>query len=246
MLISSDISEFDTLNKVLTNMANKIENDFINLKEFTENASHEIQTPLAIIKSKLEILIQSTTLTREQIELVQIMDHATSRLSKLNMGLLLIAKIENNQYEKMEPVSLGSLIRKSLETLDDFIRHKNLEVKWEMEEMVSVNMNPVLADILVNNLINNAIKHNVCDGYITIMLSVKELTIENSGKPLVGNSIENPSDLFHRFKKNSTSDESIGLGLAIVKKICDTYHLSIFYTIKDNIHSISIKFPKEE
>jgi signal transduction histidine kinase len=246
ILKPSDISEFDTLNKVLTNMANKIENDFINLKEFTENASHEIQTPLAIIKSKLEILIQSTTLTREQIELVQTMDHAVSRLSKLNGGLLLIAKIENNQYEKIELVFLGSLIRKSIETLDDFIRHKNLLVRWEMEEMVSVNMNPVLADILVNNLINNAIKHNICDGYITIMLSIKGLTIENSGIPLVGNSIDNPSDLFNRFKKNSMSVESIGLGLAIVKKICDAYLLSLSYTIKDNIHSVSILYPNKE
>jgi signal transduction histidine kinase len=244
--IPSNINEFDTLNKVLTNMANKIEDDFINLKEFTEDASHEIQTPLAIIKSKLEIFIQSTNLTKEQIASVQVINHAISRLSKINAGLLLITKIDNNQYEKEEVISLNVLIRNTLEVLDDFIAHKNLQVKWNKEDLVSVTMSPSLADILVNNLINNAIKHNVPNGYIAITLTQSAFVLENSGIPLNNRNVNDPNDLFYRFKKDSMSDESIGLGLAIVKKICDTYHLFVSYSIKEDIHSLSINIPVEK
>jgi len=99
----TNIAEFGKLNAVLSSMSQKIREDFFNLKEFTENASHEIQTPLAIIKSKIELLVQSENLSENQVELIQTIDQSVTRLSKLNSGLLLITKIENNQYAEIQP-----------------------------------------------------------------------------------------------------------------------------------------------
>lgn len=238
--VPTNISEFAILNKVLADMSNQIHNDFINLKEFTENASHEIQTPLAIIKSKIEIFIQSENLTQEQIESIQAINQTISRLSKLNSGLLLITKIDNNQYVNTEEVLVGDLILKYLEIFDDFIKHKNLKVTLNMESPFIRKLHPELADILINNLINNAIKHNICNGYIIVTLTSDRMIIKNSGLPYLD--FPDPALLFNRFKKNSKSSDSIGLGLAIVKKICDNYHFSISYEIEGDSHSIKIEF----
>ncbi|MDP4207435.1 MAG: HAMP domain-containing sensor histidine kinase [Bacteroidota bacterium] len=235
----TDIAEFDRLNKVLNSMSRKIRQDFYNLKEFTENASHEIQTPLAIIKSKLEILVQSEDLTPAQAELIDTISKAATRLSKLNSGLILIARIENNQYVEVESVDMALLVEHSLESFADFIEHKNLSLEKTIRRPMFVSMNYVLAEILVNNLIGNAIKHNIINGYIRISIEDNTLIISNSGNPLPGD--ENPLDLFSRFKKRSQNTDSLGLGLAIVKKICDTGKMSISYVNQGDEHIITIK-----
>jgi signal transduction histidine kinase len=243
-LPASNIDEFDTLNKVLANMANKIQADYLNLKEFTENASHEIQTPLAIIKSEMEMLIQSENLTDQQARSVNIINHTVARLSKLNSGLLLISKIENDQYFETEQIFVNTLIENSLDTYNDFIIHKNITVQLIFEEKLYVVMNPILADILVNNLINNAIKHNMDKGFIKIFVDEKGFSLENSGLKLDDN--VNTSDLFNRFKKRSSFENSVGLGLAIVKKICDTYHFSVTYKYLECTHKIILSLSSDD
>lgn len=235
---ATNIKEFLKLNEVLNQMSIKIRQDFFNLKEFTENASHEIQTPLAIAKSKLEILIQSENLSKSQLELIQSVDESITRLSKLNSGLLLISKIDNNQYSEFQSISISSLIEHSLETLDDFISRKDLKVTLDIKERPVLNINPVLADILINNLINNAIKHNYPGGFIAITLTSSLLRISNSGQMLN----ENPENLFNRFKKSNKSSDSLGLGLAIVRKICIYHGMKIRYVNEKELHTISIDF----
>ena len=238
----TDINEFNILNRTLANMADKIQIDYLSLKEFTEDASHEIQTPLAIINSKMEMLIQSENLTNQQVESIKIINHAVARLSKLNAGLVLITKIENNQYSETEVILINELIHKTIGSFDDFIKHKNISVKLSSNAELSIVMNSTLADILINNLLNNSIKHNINDGFINIIINEKSLIFENSGLKL-DNKLD-PSELFNRFKKRSNTDNSIGLGLAIVKKICDACHFTISYDQYEYNHKIMIYLPK--
>jgi signal transduction histidine kinase len=238
-LNESSITEFRQLNEVLLHMSKKISNNYFNLKEFTENASHEIQTPLAIIKSKLELLIQSHPLTNEQMKLVHSMYNSVSRLSKLNTNLVLLSKIENSQFHELSKVNLSEIIESVLLNLDDLIIQKELVIHKDFpEQSVEIVMNPTLADVLIINLISNAVKHNIKNGQLNISLTGKSLEISNSGLPLE----VDPELMFDRFKKSKTSSESLGLGLSIVKKITSINKMVIFYTYASGIHTLTLTF----
>ncbi|MFI5151174.1 MAG: sensor histidine kinase [Bacteroidia bacterium] len=234
----SGIKEFDELNSALENITSKISQDYHNLKEFSENASHEIQTPLAIIKSKLELLIQDEKLGGTQMKLISDAYESAGRLSRLNQALILLTRISNGQYLETKEVSWNEIIIQKLEHLHDLLNHKNLQVAMNLSEPITVRMNPVLADILFSNLVGNAIKHNFPGGWLRISSEGGKLMISNSGEPL---STE-PTRLFDRFRKDQTTD-SLGLGLAIVKQICDSYHISVSYTSEGNAHTLSLQIP---
>src|ERR1051326_5469504 len=153
-------SEFKILNDEIKKMTDKIQNDYQNLKEFTENASHEIQTPLAIIRSKLELMIQSENLPDEQIKSIQEIYESVNRLSKLNQSLLLLAKIENRQFNEEQKVDLKNLIEKKINQLEELIDLKKIKIEKIFSDSVEIKINPQLADILLSNIIGNAIKHN--------------------------------------------------------------------------------------
>jgi len=237
-LSKSTTKEFVLLNKALMRMSKKIRRDYFSLKEFNENASHEMQTPLAIINSKLELLVQSEKLSEDQMHLIKPVYEATTRMSKLNQGLLLISKIDNNQFSSTEKIGIEKIIEKNLENFEEIIQMKNIEVQKEIAEPVVLTMNKILADILISNLITNSIKHNVQNGHINIILNRKKLQISNTGQSL---SID-PQKLFERFRKSDRSGDSVGLGLAIVKEIINFYQFTIEYHFSDNIHTLIIDF----
>lgn len=234
----TNIAEFDDLQNVLQELTHQISTDYHALKEFTENASHEIQTPLAIIRSKLENLIQSENLQEADMKAIQTVYETAGRLSKLNQSLLLLTKIDNQQFVKKESVNLSEVLEKQIENYEDFILGKGLNIIKKLDKTARIEINPTLLDILLSNLLINAIKHNVKNGAITIDLTKQNLVIQNTGKAL-GNT---PNDFFGRFKKQNTESDSLGLGLAIVKKICETNHLNIAYFYENYIHSIEISF----
>ena len=98
-------------------------------------------------------------------------------------------------------------------------------------------MDTGLAEIIVNNLFKNALKHNVTKGYVHIKLTAQNFTVENSGQSYKGN----PEQFFQRFKKGENGN--YGIGLSIVKQICELYHYTITYRIEENSkHSIVISF----
>ena len=231
----SNVKEFKELNSSIKNLTLKLQSDFNNLKEFSENASHEMQTPLAIMQSKIELLLQSTKLTKGQSEQLQSIYQAGQRLSKLNKTLLLLAKVENQQFSTKEDVSLKKLIEKQLENYEDFIINKNIQVNLDLSDEV-ISTNTILADTLISNLFSNAIKHNIEGGTINITYLRDILIFSNSGDILH----QDPENLFNRFKKASTSKDSLGLGLAIVKKICEVNNWQISYSYQENIHQISV------
>ena len=235
-LPQSNISEFKELNEAVAIMTRKATADYDVLKSFTENASHEIQTPLAIIKSKLELLSQSDHLKEQDVAIIHAAESAVSRLTKINQSLLLLTKIENQQYEGSEQINVQEMIEKNLSLYEDVITARNIDVSWHIKNSLFIQINDNLADILISNLIVNAIKYNIDAGTITISIEKNRFSISNTGPILMGE----PEELFERFKKANQSSESLGLGLAIVKKICEQYHFSVSYSYHNNLHTLTL------
>ena len=237
-LRSSNIDEFTELNGSIKSLTEKLSSDYNNLKEFTENASHEMQTPLAIMQSKIELLLQSTNLNESEINQLQSIYQAGQRLSKLNKTLLILAKVENRQFSEIEEVNLSELITNKIEIYEDFIEAKELGIETDISPEIILKTNSTMVDMLVTNLLSNAIRHNIEKGTIFMKLSTTHFHISNSGNEL---SIS-PENLFNRFKKASSSADSSGLGLAIVKKICEINEWKIDYTFLDDQHQIIVRF----
>lgn len=234
----SKVDEFNTLNSELSRLTNKVARDYKNLREFTENMSHETQTPLAIIRSKLELLLQKAN-DEEQVQQVLSTLDSVNRLSKMNKGLILLTRIENDQYAGRQLLSLGTMLRKHIEDLELFISSRSIVVHTQIDDNVTIKMNPHLAGILFTNLLSNAIKYNINGGDLFITLTEYGLTIANSGEPLTIPGHE----VFERFRKGDSPD-SIGLGLAIVKKIIDHDEFFIDYDYINNLHTFTIHFQK--
>jgi len=236
----SDIKEFADLNRGLLTMTERIKNDYLNLKEYIENASHEIQTPLAIINSKMELLMQWGDMKEKQYKIVADAYDASNRLSRLNKTLILLAKIENRQFPESSPVNPTIMINHQLESLEDLINSKKIKVTKRFENDITIQINPYLAEILLVNLIKNAIRHNITGGDLIIELTKHSFEIANSGPPLQ----MDPAMLFERFHKSSSSPESLGLGLAIVQKICTLYGFKVGYNYNNEMHVMHVEFAK--
>ncbi|MGE5395601.1 MAG: sensor histidine kinase [Candidatus Saccharibacteria bacterium] len=230
------IYEFDQLNETLEKMMHKIQTDFINMKEFTENASHEIQTPLSIIKSKLELVLHDQTLNDQQYSRVHAAFESAIRLSKLNEALLLLSKIENKQFIQLSEIDLCQVIQSKVDYLEELFALKQIEVAVHLVEKVILTMNPILAEILINNLLSNALRHNIEKGKIIISSENQQIIISNSGE----HKAMDVTRLFHRFAKQVTSSESNGLGLAIANEICKNYHLQLNYSYSNEMHHMTI------
>jgi signal transduction histidine kinase len=237
-LNTTKIDEFIDLNYAVTKMNESVIRDYNALKSFTENASHEIQTPLAIVNTKLELLIQSENFTAAQMQNIQTIHNEINRLSKLNKSLLLLTKIDNHQFEEKEEVDIVKIITTLLNNYDELFTAKKINLIKEMETTVFILMNETMAQVLVSNLINNAIKHNIDNGTINIFLNNTFLLITNTGTALQNYH----ANMFERFKKDKMDSDSLGLGLSIVKRICDLYNFTVTYNYENNLHSIKIVF----
>lgn len=231
----TDVSEFDELNQSLTKLIEHNVSVYKTQKEFTENASHELQTPLAILKNKLDILLQNQDLTEKQYQIAEEMNRALSRSSRINKNLLLLAKIDNNQFENSE-IHLDELLNQSMEILQEHFEQKNISVKTEISDNVTVNGNIGLTEVLINNLIINAIRHTSINGSILIRLSQSEFEVSNSGTDKLNGDL-----LFKRFSRFSKDNNGSGLGLAIVKEICKSQNWTVDYRFENNNHIFSVK-----
>jgi signal transduction histidine kinase len=233
----SEIEEFEQLNEVLKQLIEKNISVFRQQKEFTENASHELQTPLAILKSKIDLLIQNETFTEEQSELIASLNLPISRVSRINKNLLLLAKIENQQFLEDQKINISELLQQNIDFLGEHLIAKNNTVETEIRSDISIHANKSLVEIMLVNLLLNAIRHNPVDGLIKIRLTDAKLTISNSGDRAL-----NPDTLFKRFMTSSTSTPSSGLGLAIVREIGNRYGWKISYSFQQGLHSFSVQF----
>lgn len=234
----TDIKEFNQLNDVFDYMTTKMRHDYLNLKEFSENAAHEIQTPLAVIRAKADLLIQQKSLNKESINLVKSINEATTKLFKLNQGLLLISKIENQIFHEKKKISLLKLIKNGLENYKEITDIKKITVELESSDDAVVEMNDVLAEVLISNLLSNAVRFNYDKGFIKCRVDKMYIIITNSGLPLAVKT----EDLFKRFYKGTDNPQSVGLGLSIVKKITEGYGMIISYSNIDRVHEIKLQY----
>ncbi|HTA62155.1 MAG TPA: HAMP domain-containing sensor histidine kinase [Bacteroidia bacterium] len=242
ILNPSNTKEFNELNDALIKMTDKIYSDYIRQKEFTENASHEIQTPLAVIRSKIELLIQSENLKEDEMLQIQTIETAANKLSTLNKALLLLVKIENHQFKEASELSLKTHIETILAQFDWVLTDKNIQLKTEFKNDLLFKINPELLDILLANLLQNAIRHNFRNGSVEVKIIGHTLRITNTGDALK----IKPEELFERFKKDTTKTESLGIGLAIVKGIIDIYNIDIKYFYKEKCHVFELIFPPKD
>ena len=237
--IKTKVDEFNLLDETVQKFVQRNIDVYTSQKHFIENASHELQTPLAISINKLEALAEDEELKPEQLKLVaSALDHL-ERLTRLNRSLLLLSKIENKQFVEASPVNINELIHKATEDFTDQLSFSNLHLNITEKEQCIEKMNKDLAVILLMNLVKNAIVHNKPGGFINLIIDSDSLTVENSG-------IETPlkeEKIFDRFHSDGSSSTSTGLGLAIVKTISDLYNFKIFYRYEEK-HIITVHFKR--
>jgi signal transduction histidine kinase len=234
---STDIEEFQLMNTTFKETTQNSRLEYFSLKTFSENASHEIQTPIAVIRSKLDLLIQDEQLTEGQGVLVQSAYNAIEKLSRLNRSLLLLAKIENNQFGNRQEVLLYERIREKIIDFQELWQSKSIAVDISLKESM-VQMNNELADILLNNLFSNATGHNYEGGKISLNLVPGSLTISNTSKE----QMLDHKKLFQRFYKTSFDNQHNGLGLSIIKQIADVSGVTIDYRYINELHHFTLKW----
>jgi signal transduction histidine kinase len=234
--IQSAVDEFNDLSDAVSKMSSRVSVDYEGLKAFTENASHEILTPLAIITSKLDMLIQDERLSADHYAQITDIYSAANRLSRLNQSLLLLVKIDNHLLQDTEVINIKAVILDKVQQFQEMIHDKNIGLVYDLEAL-EINASGYLIEVLINNLFSNAIRHNRNSGSIRINLTSDALRFENTGdkSPL------NPDDVFERFYKGSSSDGT-GLGLAIAKNICTLYRFAITYHYQTGMHCFVVKF----
>ncbi|WP_276877823.1 sensor histidine kinase [Chryseobacterium joostei] len=232
---SSDTTEFEELNQALHKLIERNISIYKTQKEFTENASHELQTPLAIIKNKLDLLLQDQDLTERQYSIAEDMNKALTRSSRINKNLLLLAKIDNNQFDNSEVISFDHLLHQSIDLLQEHFEQKNISVEDKINSDIKVNGNSSLTEIMINNLIINAIRHTSPGGSIFIQLTDSSFEVSNSGTEKLDTDL-----LFKRFSKLSANNNGSGLGLSIIQEICKFHHWTVNYKFENGYHIFSV------
>lgn len=234
------IPEFRQLNEAAQKAVERSEHLFEQQKSFIGNASHELQTPLAVIGNRIEWIIDNTNPTEEQIEQLVGINHSLAHIVKLNKTLLLLTKIDNGQFPEVSEVDIAALIRHETEIYDEIFEERNIKCNISGADSLVVEMNHILATTLVGNLVRNAYIHSPEGSQIDISINFDKLEIRNDGtEPL------DAERVFNRFYRATKREGSTGLGLALVKAIGDYYSLGVEYRFENGKHIFSIFRPKK-
>jgi signal transduction histidine kinase len=235
-LPKTSIDEFKALNATVSTLLKKITSDYQHNKEFNENASHELQTHLAVIRSNTEILINKIPENGGNGNELQTIYSASTRLAQVQRSLLLLSKINNGEYNDDVDVDMHGVLLQTLSVFSETIELREITVEKELKRC-HIFMDAGLAEILLNNLIKNAVKHNLHGGFISIKLTPAALVVENSGPPIQGK----PESLIKRFAKGEKGN--CGIGLAIAEQICELYGFVLSYEVFEaTIHQVSIRW----
>jgi len=230
----TEVREFRDMNSTVAELLKANIAAFQNQKQFIENASHELQTPLAIAINKLELLLEQTENTGGQAPLLANAIQHLERMTRLNKSLLLLSRIENNQFSKEETVDFNAQLHQQVEDFKEWLQYKHIKLELTEQAQLTKRFNPDLADILITNLLKNAIVHNHHGGVIHIVLMENAFEIANTGRdqPL------DPDKVFSRFYKSTDHAASTGLGLAVAKAIAQFHHAQVSYRYADGMHHI--------
>ena len=230
------IKEFTDLNNAITALTTRNKAVYQSQKEFTENASHEMQTPLAVLQGKLDLLMQTNPLSQEQSELITDLVDVNHRMNRLNKTLLLLSKIENNQFAEIEEISLKQVLEKLIEQYRFQAEQKNITITNNFINDIPITANRMLIEIMLGNFLSNAIKHNTLNGTIIITGSGSEICFKNTG---VAYELDKDK-IFQRFQKQTASNNSTGLGLPIATKIAALYHFRVQYKYTNALHQFTL------
>ena len=231
------VEEFKILNQAIQTATNRSTEMYNQQKQFVENASHELQTPLAICMNKLELLSENPDCTEEQLSEIAGINHTLRGIIKMNKSLLLLSRIDNKQFPDTSEIDFNKLINKYLPDFEDMYEYKNIHVTYTETSTLIYTMNESLASTLLSNLLKNAFIHNIESGSIAISVTGRTLTISNSSE----STGLNEATLFNRFEKQTHKKESTGLGLAIVKSIISIYGIDIKYEY-NGLHQFILTF----
>lgn len=232
------IKEFSKLNTAAQEAVDRVENVVEQQKQFIGNASHELQTPLAVLGSRIEWMLDKTEPNEMQAEELLKMQRSLNHIVRLNKTLLLLTKIENGQFPESRPIALGSLIEEQAELYNEIYADRGLSCETNIQEDFTVEMNESLASTLTNNLLKNAFVHSEPGSKIAIIVRPRKLSVSNDGsQPLDADRI------FDRFFQGEKKEGSTGLGLALVKAVCKYYHLGLEYRFDNGRHCFSVTWP---
>lgn len=238
VLSKTTIQEFNDLNISIQKLISNNIQTYKGQKEFIENAAHELQTPVALFQSKLDLLLQNPSLTREQAQIIQSLYETASKLSRLNKNLLLLTKIENSVFEKNESINLWECINDAWFSFKEQAEAKNIQLDIYGESEVMITANRGLVESLLNNLVSNSIRHNPVKGQAVLNLSRNQLILQNTAM----NGSLDEQKLFKRFSKSTDQLNGNGLGLAIVASICHKYNWKLSYQYEQSQHYFIITF----
>ena len=232
------IKEFSKLNTAAQEAVDRVENVVEQQKQFIGNASHELQTPLAVLGSRIEWMLDKTEPNEMQAEELLKMQRSLNHIVRLNKTLLLLTKIENGQFPESRPIALGSFIEEQAELYNEIYADRGLSCETDIQEDFTVEMNESLASTLTNNLLKNAFVHSEPGSKIAIIVRPRKLSVSNDGaQPLDADRI------FDRFFQGEKKEGSTGLGLALVKAVCKYYHLGLEYRFDNGRHCFSVTWP---
>lgn len=233
------ITEFKLLDSEITKMISRNENSVYQQKQFIENASHELQTPIAVALNQIDVLLESDELTQKNYLEINQIRNTLKRMSTLNQSLLMLSKIENQQFKDKEQVVFNSVVKTMISDFNSILEFKSIALELIENGEFKTLINKDLAYSLLSNLIKNSIKYNINNGKIIIEIDNLSLKIKNTSNrktPL------NSEDIFRRFYKESEDHLSTGLGLSIVKTIIDNHsNMDISYAFEDPFHVFSLK-----
>jgi len=232
----TDITEFRKLNEAVARSMKRAEEVFEEQKQFIGNASHEMQTPIAVCRNRIENLMEDDSMTENQLEELAKTYQTLEYITKLNKCLLLLNKIDNGQFTDIRDIGFNSLIRKLLQDYQEVYSHMEIEVKVEEPEEFNLPMSETLAGILINNLLKNGFAHNMANGKLFIHITASELVFKNTGQDFPLNS----KLIFERFYQGNKKEGSTGLGLALVKSVCDLQKLQLTYSFEDGMHCFRV------
>ncbi len=235
-LPAANITEFKELQNSIFKLAETNTQLFKTQKTFTENAAHELQTPIAIILANIDLLLQQPELNADQARQIENISIAGNKIKRLNKALLLLSKIENNTFLEVTAINLNEVARDQLSLREELEINKSFKINLKYEAPFIINMNKDLADILINNLIANAFRHSAPNANILIVSDKESFTIANSTK---AGSLETEK-LFQRFQKQSEDPNSLGLGLEICNQICKISGIQLHYEFKNDSHYFTI------
>ena len=237
--IKSEVSEFKKLKESLARHIQRAEEVYEEQKVFIGNASHEMQTPLAILSNRLEWLLDKTELDETQMLELLKMKQTLVNLARLNKSLLFLSRIENQQFPERSLIAVNRLIREQLPDYKDIYAYKSLTLKLEEEADLELEMNETLARSLLNNLLKNSFVHSPTGGEIRIHIQAQGLSISNLGQ---GTALDGEK-IFQRFYQSSTTKSGAGLGLVIAKSIASRYRMELSYAYKPPYHQFLLRLP---